>query len=84
MAHNISAVYTAQATARAVRALLVANLGLTVKIEVTNVEETPLMVRVRLVQQEVATGVTPEGREVVISLGEPDEGDSKHPTIVVA
>jgi hypothetical protein len=63
--------------------LLEANLGRTAEIEVTNAEQTPLIIQVCLVQQAVATGVTPEGREVVILLGEPDESDSNHPTIVV-
>lgn len=94
----ISAVYTAKETAGAVRALLEANLGLIAEIEVTDAAQTPLMVQVRLVQQanhkvvtrdgrevamSIAAGFTLEGREVAISLGGPDESDSKHPTIVV-
>ena len=81
--HHISAVFTARESAETVRALLEAHIGQEVELEVTDANQGSWRFRVTLVQPTFASGVTLQGQEVAISLGEPAESLTKHPTIVI-
>lgn len=78
---QINSVYTAVETARSVRKLIEARLNEEVEVSVTSGDSVKIVFRE--ISQTTAVGTTKEGYAAIVSLGDEDQLDSKHPTIVV-